>query len=156
MITIASGKFSNPRGTKQEAKKAKASAGSTAQSKQEKAKKGSKNRKIAIISICSAVLVVLIGIIVGVYFYANADDGLILNNVTAAGINIGGMTPEEATSALRRATELTYTQEDMVIEMPDTTLKLSPADTGAQLDIDAVVQAAYDYGRTGSRPGKIP
>ena len=74
MITIASGKFSNPRGTKQEAKKAKASAGSTAQSKQEKAKKGSKNRKIAIISICSAVLVVLIGIIVGVYFYANADE----------------------------------------------------------------------------------
>ena len=78
------------------------------------------------------------------------DDGLILPNVTAAGIDISGKTPEEAKTLIQRQTDLTYPCEDMVIELPSETLRLSPADTGVVLDIDAMVNDAYNYGRDGT------
>ncbi len=111
-----------------------------------------RNRKIIAIALCAVGVVLLIGIAIGVSFMLRpaADNGLILNNVTAAGVNIGGMTPEQAQQALHRATDLTYSQEDMVLVLPDGELRLSPAKTGAKLDIEALVQAAYDYGRTGT------
>lgn len=115
-----------------------------------------KNRKIVFISICSVAAALLIGLVAVVSFLLGSDpnDGKILNNVFVAGVNIGNMTKEEAANALRRATDLTYTMEDMVIELPDTIITLSPKDTGAKLDIEAAVQAAFDYGRVGTREEK--
>ncbi len=112
-----------------------------------------KNKKIMLISLCSVALVLLIAVIFGVSFLVNAanDDGLILNNVTVAGVNLGGMTREEAEIALTQATKDTYTAKDMVIALPEATISLSPAHTGVKLDVEAAVKAAYKYGRTGSR-----
>ena len=112
-----------------------------------------KNRKIILISVCSVAAVLLISIIVTIFFFfgSPSDDGLILNNVIVAGINLGGMTKDEAKAALHQASDHTYTKMDMVVELPDMTLTLSPSDTGAKLDVDAVVEAAHDYGRKGSR-----
>ena len=78
------------------------------------------------------------------------DDGLILPNVTAAGIDISGKTVEEAKTLIQRQTDLTYPYEDMVIELPSETIRLSPADTGVVLDIDAMINDAYNYGRDGT------
>ena len=52
-----------------------------------------KKRKIILVSICSAALVLLIGAIVSIwYFYGwPTNNGLILNNVTVGGINLGGI-----------------------------------------------------------------
>lgn len=112
-----------------------------------------KNKKIVLISLCCVALMVLIGLVVtiGYLFSGTADDGLILNNVTVAGVNLGGMTREQAAEALHKATDLTYTNTDMVILLPDTTLTLTPANTGASVDVEAVVEAAYHYGRTGGK-----
>ena len=112
-----------------------------------------KNRKIILISVCSVAAVLLISAIIGIFvFFGNpGDDGLILNNVMVSGINLGGMTKKDAEAALHEATDYTYTLNDMVVELPDTTITLSPADTGAKLDVKAVVKEAYEYGRTGSR-----
>lgn len=111
-----------------------------------------RNRTIAIIAICCACVVLLIGIGIGAYYMllGGSDNGRILNNVSAAGVQLGGMTPEEAKNALTQATKDTYTKQSMIIELPDATLELSPADTGAKLDVDALVEAAYSFGRTGS------
>ncbi len=115
-------------------------------------KRAARNRKIAIISACSVALVLLICLIVGLIVSASRpkDDGLILDNVFAGGVNLGGMTKEEAKNALHLATDNTFSKKDMVIRLPDTTLTLSPSQTGAKLDVDAVVDAAYAYGRTGT------
>lgn len=115
-------------------------------------KKAAQNRKIAIISICGIILVLLIGLIIGMIIYSNrnTDDGKILDNVCAGGVNLGGMTVEEAKNALHLATDNTFSAKDMVVKLPDTSFTLSPADTGAKLDVDAVVEAAYNYGRTGT------
>ena len=109
--------------------------------------------KIVVICLCSVAAAVLLAAIgcLWYFFGMNRDNGLIFNNITAAGINLGGMTPEQAAQALHQATDQTYTRMDMVVRMPDCDLTLSPADTGAKLDVDAVVAEAFNYGRTGTR-----
>ena len=81
---------------------------------------------------------------------APADDGKILPNVFVAGVNIGGMTLSNARNALHDAAVDSYSWQHMVVTLPDGTLILSPKDTGAKLDLDAVIEAAYNYGRDGS------
>ncbi len=93
----------------------------------------------------------LVIVVSTLFFKAPTDDGLILKNVFAAGVNLGGMTKEQAKRALHEATDNTYSRLDMSVQVLDSTVALSPKDTGARLDVDKVVQAAYDYGRTGSR-----
>ena len=112
-----------------------------------------KHKKIALISLCCAALLVIGGIVaaVSILLTRAADDGLILNNVTVAGVNLGGMTQEQAEQVLRAATKDTYSRQDMVIKLPGATIILTPAQTGAKLDVEAAAEAAYNYGRTGSR-----
>jgi len=78
------------------------------------------------------------------FFTKPSDDGLIPNNVFAAGVNLGGMTEAEAKKALQDATKETYTKLDMSIQVLDTTVALPAAKTGAKLDIEAVVAAAMN------------
>ena len=111
-----------------------------------------RNRKIMLISLCSVVAVLLLSIIgTMVYlFTTDPNGGKILNNVTVAGINIGNMSKSEARAAIKAATDNTFTQKDMVINFPDIQMCLSPADTGAKLDVNKLVNEAYDYGRSGT------
>ena len=118
----------------------------------ESRRKAAKKRKITLIVLCTVVLAILIGLIAALIISSNKpkDDGRILSNVYAGGINLGGMTEEEAKSALHLATDNTLLKKDMVIKLPGTSFSLSAADTGIQLNVDAVVQTAYNYGRTGT------
>jgi len=111
-----------------------------------------KNRKIILISICSVAVVLLIGVIFSIWYFFGwpTDNGLILNNVMVGGINLGGMTTDEAKALLHDTTDRTFTQMDMVVELPDTTMHFTPADTGAKLDVDAIVKEAHAYGRIGT------
>lgn len=115
-------------------------------------KQSDRNRKILIISICAAVLLLLVVVIIWMIATMDTqeDDGRILSNVYAGSVNLGGMTVDEAKSALHLATDSTFSRKDMVIRLPDDSIVLSPANTGAKLDVAAVVEAAYNYGRTGS------
>lgn len=112
-----------------------------------------KKEKITIITLCSVVAVLLIAVVIVIAstMGSGSDNGLILNNVFAAGVDLSGMTQEQAKTALRNATDDTYSQLDMTVQVLDTTITLSPQDTGARLNINAVVEAAYNFGRTGSR-----
>ena len=113
------------------------------------------NRKILLISICVLILVGLLGgIFVAVNVFGGSpeeDDGLILANVVAAGVDLGGMTPAQAQVALYQATDDTYTRVPMTVTMPDGVILLDPRDTGASLDVEAVVDAAFHYGRKGTK-----
>ena len=115
-----------------------------------------RNRKIALISICTVVGVLVLSLVIGlsVYFLQTADNGLILDNVYVAGINLGGQTPEDAKALLNQAANL-YKTTDLVIRFPDGELVLSPADTQAELHVDALVEQAFAYGRDGSRSQRV-
>ena len=109
-----------------------------------------KNKAITIgICVTLVVLLVICAAVLG-YFTFIADDGLILDNVIIADVNIGGKTPEEAKVLVQRQTDLTYPYEDMVVRFPDEDLHLTPANTGVTLDIDQIIADAYKYGRMGT------
>ncbi len=169
MIIIAEGKFSRPRSYRREEQEIdlafeqltgkpvtqQAAAPAPAPKKEKRENESptiARNRMITAIALCSLAAVILIGVIIGIVVMAGSgtDNGLILNNVTVVGVNVGGLTPEQAAQAVHRVTDMTYAHEDMVIRLPDGELRLSPKDTGAAIDVDALVQAAYDYGRTGT------
>lgn len=78
------------------------------------------------------------------------DDGLILPNVYIAGVNVGGLSEKDACNALRLALSHSYSTDDMVIMLPGDMLVLSPANTGANLDVEGAVKEAWEYGRTGT------
>ena len=109
-------------------------------------------QKIVFVSIGAAVLVGLLSLILGLLLFSgrNNEDDRILQNVFAAGVDLGGMTVEEAASALHLATDHSLMNEPLVIRIYDGTLLLYPADTNAILDVEAVAQAAYNYGRSGN------
>jgi len=110
------------------------------------------NRKIILPALC-AVALVLIGTVIAIFAAGSSGDrdDTILPNVMIADVNVGGMTKGEAISAVKQATSHTYGVQDMVVELAGTRLTFSPKDTGAQLDVKAAVNAAYDYGRTGTQ-----
>lgn len=109
--------------------------------------------KVLLICLCSVAVVALLGGIGALAYISATDpnDGKILNNVSVAGINIGNMTRSEAKAALRAATKDTYTSQPMVVQFPNASIMLTPENTGAKLDVNAAIDAAYDYGRTGTQ-----
>lgn len=151
MIPIAQGRFSSPRG-----RAPQPADDFSGLDRRDAYDRRRRNRRIVLISLCSVALVLLIaaGGCLWYFYGGSPDDGRILHNITVAGMDLGGMTPEEAKTALHAMTDNTYEKTDMAIELPDTILLLSPKDTGAKLDIDAVVAEAYAYGRTGNRSEK--
>lgn len=112
----------------------------------------SENRKIVLVALCALALVLIIGFM-SIFFLSTTDPygKTILNNVLIADVNVGGMTKDEAISAVKQATSHTYPVLDMVVDLAGNQLRLSPADTGVSLDVKAAVNAAYDYGRTGTK-----
>lgn len=111
-----------------------------------------KNRNLVLI-LSGVIAVLLIAIVITCVsmFSAPKDDGLILQNVYVAGVDLSGMTEEEAVQAVRLSVGNTYSKTDMVITVVEEQYVLSPADTKASLNVEAAVHAAYQYGRTGTR-----
>ena len=116
----------------------------------------SRNRKVLLICICAVILVALLGTIAGICYVNMSDpyDNKILNNVCVADLNLGGMTRDEARTAIQREYGSIYSTTDMVVTLSETVLTLSPENTGAELDVDALVEDAFDYGRTGTKAEK--
>lgn len=121
--------------------------------KSEKARKYALAKRITLLALGLALAIAaVIGLnnLKNKFFATPEDDGKILPNVFVAGIDIGGMTQDEATNALRVSLSSSYSTQDLVVNLPGDSLKLSPDQTGARLDVEAVVKKAYAYGRDGT------
>lgn len=125
---------------------------SRAAAPQKRKSRMSRKDKTTIIALCAVAAVLLLAIIIAVAVMAgdSEDDGLIKDNVYVAGVNLGGMTQAQAKAALAEVA-LDYDQLDMVVEVLDTTVLLTPGNTGANLNVDAAVKAAFEYGRNGEK-----
>ena len=115
-------------------------------------KKMASKQKIILISIGGAIFLALLGLIIGLVAFSGRsnEDDRILENVFAGGVELSGMTIEEAISALHVATDQTIAREPMTIQIYDGTLLLNPQNTKISLDVEAVAQAAFNYGRSGN------
>ncbi|MBQ9837892.1 MAG: VanW family protein [Oscillospiraceae bacterium] len=70
-------------------------------------------------------------------------------NVSVAGVDLTGLTVEEAVQAVQQATKDTYTQNPMVIQILDVTREITPQQSGAALNVEAAVNAAMQWYREG-------
>lgn len=112
-------------------------------------KKESSAQRAAIIGICVGVIILALAVLfVGIYFAK--DDGVILDNVSVAGIYVGGMTKAEAEDAVYAATKNTIGKKTMVVTVLDSTVEI-PANAIRDLDIESAVEDAYAFGNKGSK-----
>ena len=112
------------------------------------ANRGRRRSSFAVIA-----LLLVLAVAGGVWWFMDytKDDGLIYPNVLVYGVDLGGQTPEDAAATLRNMTDDTYPTQSLTVNLPDRVLTLPPAQTGAKVDVDALVQMCYDYGRSGNR-----
>lgn len=106
------------------------------------------------INICLICLcLVLIGGIAAVFFFQGSGDpldGKIMENVVVAGVDVGGMTREEAANAVIAAVGSNYAEKVMTVRLGSSVLSLAPSQTRPVVKPEGAVEEAYAYGRTGS------
>jgi lipoprotein-anchoring transpeptidase ErfK/SrfK len=103
-------------------------------------------------SIIAVVIVVLVAaaVVAGAYFYDHAQEGKIASGVTVDGVDVGGMTAEDAEAKLRREL-LRPLDKPVRAKFGEQTWKLSPA----ALKVRADVHGAVDEAVAASREGDI-
>ncbi|MEO0561303.1 MAG: hypothetical protein AAF125_04280, partial [Chloroflexota bacterium] len=86
--------------------------------------------------------ITIVGVVLVMFVVTTAFSGRIYANVSAMGVDIGGLNPEQATETLRAAWA-----EDLLIDVVvngDVIDQLQPAQLGLQLDAAATAAAARD------------
>ncbi|MTV25467.1 hypothetical protein FTX61_08605 [Nitriliruptoraceae bacterium ZYF776] len=76
------------------------------------------------------------------------QQGRVLPNTTLAGVEVGGLTPDEVAEAIRPVAEARAADE-ITFTFEDERFTATPADVGYEVDLDASVAAAMDRGRQG-------
>lgn len=119
-----------------------------AEKKQNKKKRSAGSVATGII--CSVVIGLAVVIAAACYYLYHFDfNGTIMDNVSIAGVSVGGMTRKEARAAVNKAVEETYQTQPMVVKIYDVTVEI-PADTAnIKLNSTLAVWDAYRYGRRG-------
>lgn len=100
---------------------------------------------------------VAVAIGIGFFVYANssasemADYEYIFPNVYVAGVNVGGMTQEQALERINDVVQSSYSVNTLTVRLPDRTLRFTPEQTKIALDAVEAVAKAYAYGRDGNK-----
>ena len=109
-------------------------------------KRGGAMKGFLIAAICVvAVLVLIVGAGFGVYYLY--DGGSIVDGVSVAGVDVGGMKMSEARDAVEAASEA-YKSNDMAVTVLDTVVEI-PAAYVRSLNVRGAVWSAYIYGNIG-------
>jgi vancomycin resistance protein YoaR len=94
-----------------------------------------------------ALLTMLVGLLPAAYGYFN--EGLIYPGVSVGGVDLSGMTTQQAASLLTQ--KLDYPQRGKIVFQEGTSIwAASPANLGVALDAQTSALVAYNVGRTGS------
>ena len=104
---------------------------------------------IALLCLC---LVLAAGIAAVILYQGSGDplNGKIMENLYVAGVDVGGMTREEAAAAVYEAVGTNYTEGMMTVHLGNNTLVLAPSQTRPVLQAEGAIEEAYAYGRTGT------
>lgn len=116
--------------------------------KKKKSKKSNRGAGIAacVIALLAVVLCVAAGYI---YFYQADMDGIILENVSVAGVDVGGMRQADAIEAVKAATQDTFGTKAMVVQINEDRIEI-PGNCVSSFNVRGAVRAAYKFGNSGS------
>ncbi len=99
-----------------------------------------------------ALFAVMVGLLPGIY--SRNYDGRIFNGVSVGGVDLSGMTTQQATILLTQ--KLDYPERGKIVFQDGTRMwTAKPAELGLSLDAASTAQAAYNVGRTGSFITKV-
>ena len=113
-------------------------------------KKKSKKKKSAIGPILVVVLLIVLTVgAAGLWFWGSSlqDTDTIFPHVYLAGVDVGGMTADDALTAVDAAITQTYAAETLEVNLPDRKLTFDPTQTNVALDSEQAVAKAMEYGR---------
>ena len=100
-----------------------------------------------------AVLVIAVGALAAVWAYAAriAELETIFPNIFVSGVDVGGMTVEQAQAALESSDAAPDTDASVTVRLPmEKTLTVTAGELGVYADAAPAVREAYAYGRGGS------
>lgn len=109
--------------------------------------KQSNSKKILIIVLC--VLIAALGV-TAFMFFNQSDNGLALEGVSVAGVDISGMTKEEALAATSQVSQDVLDKIEIPVDFDGELSKFTAMDLGLTTDYDSAVEQALSYGHTGS------
>ena len=97
----------------------------------------------------SAVVAVLVAGVLGLSIAASRVDG-IYNGITVEGVELSGMTIEEAAAAIEEAGAEKYKDLAVTVELPlDNTLTVTAGQAELTISAQEVARQAWEYGRSG-------
>lgn len=109
------------------------------------------------VMIGAAFLAVAILVAGGIFLHASrvagniADYEYIFPNVYIAGVNVGGLSKDEAMQKVSDSLTGGYYANTLVVRLPDRQLTFTPDDTGFAINATEAVEKAYEYGREGDK-----
>lgn len=94
----------------------------------------------------------VLALVLGVFFFGLSlkHGDTIYPNVYVAGVNLGGMTRQEALDAASDVIAASYTGSTLKVELPDRTLTFSPSETNISLSAEEAIDKALAFGRSGN------
>ena len=105
-------------------------------------------RQRSFIVLALALAVLVIGA-VGVYAYDKTRDDVIAKGVTAGGVDLSGMNPNQARETLRRELAAPL-QKSVVVKYAGHRYKLTPARAKVRVNTNQMVSQALDKSHTGN------
>lgn len=117
-------------------------------SDKKKAKK--KSGGFAVVLLCLIAIIGIFCVMTGCFAPGDLEDGIIMDGVRLLGVDVGGMTKEEALTVITPIIN-DFNEKAMVVSLLDTETELAPELTEISLDPNAAVEAAYGLGRTAPR-----
>lgn len=117
-----------------------------------KSKKSKKTHRTGGIVVGVITLIAIVLFLAAGYIYLQEVEmnGIILENVYVAGVNVGGLSQKEAIIVVENATAQTYTKTSMVVTVLGSKVEIAPENVG-KLNVRGAVRAAYKFGNTGSQ-----
>ncbi|MEZ4569978.1 MAG: hypothetical protein R2849_06560, partial [Thermomicrobiales bacterium] len=105
------------------------------------------------ISWAGAILFVVALIAIGVIFQLLERDN-IRDNIAVFGVDVSGMTVEEARTAVLAETNARASQPLILVD-GDKTWEVTQREVGLRFDVDAAVSEAFEEGRSGYGPDRL-
>ncbi len=121
-----------------------------------KKKKNNKNnnRGAGIAACVVALFAVVLCVAAGyIYFYQADMNSVILDNISVAGVDVGGMRQADAIEAVKAATRDTFGIKAMIVQINEDRIEI-PGNCVSSFNVRGAVRAAYKFGNSGSAEKK--
>ena len=108
-------------------------------------KQGKQSNKLSsILIVCIAVLAICVIVAGSMFIYTKDQNDIIAEGITIAGVNVGGMTKNEAMQAVSDGASKLFTDTPMTVKVMDTTIQISSDISKVTLDVRSAVNAAFN------------